>query len=154
MAVFIGRHINRIDKKGRISVPKPFRSAVKDQSFKGIYVFPSFKAEALEACDEDFMNRFATSVDDLDVFSDEQDDLAATVLEITQALPFDTEGRVILPRDFLDYARITDHAAFVGRGTRFQIWEPESYEIHRARAVDRARSRGATLKLRPKGDVD
>ena len=115
MAVFIGRHINRIDKKGRISVPKPFRSVFKDQSFKGIYVYPSFKAAALEACDEAFINRVATSLDDLDLFSDEQDDLAATILENTQALPFDTEGRVILPRDFLDYAGITADAAFVGR---------------------------------------
>lgn len=154
MAVFIGRHINRIDKKGRISVPKPFRSVFKNQGFKGIYVYPSFKAAALEACDEEFISRVATSLDDLDLFSDEQDDLAATILENTQALPFDTEGRIILPRDFLDYAGITADAAFVGRGTRFQIWEPGAYETHRARAVDRARSRGATLKLRPKGDDD
>lgn len=154
MAVFIGRHINKIDKKGRVSVPKPFRASFRDQEFSGIYVYPSFKVPALEACDEDFIQRVVTSLDDLDLFSDEQDDLAATILENTQALPFDTEGRVIIPKDFLDFASLSAEVTFVGRGTRFQIWQPEAYAAQRNAAVSRARSRGATLKLRPKGDAD
>ncbi len=150
MAVLLGRHINKIDKKGRVSVPKPFRDAFAGQEFSGIYVYPSFKFPALEACDDDFIQRVVTSLDDLDLFSDEQDDLAATILENTQALPFDPEGRVILPKDLTDYADIKGEAAFVGRGTRFQIWNPNAYDKQRTAAFERARARGATLKLRPK----
>ncbi len=148
MAALIGRHINKLDKKGRVSVPKPFRDAFALQDFAGIYVFPSFKFPALEACGEDFIQRIIDSLDDLDLFSDEQDDLASTILENSHPLAFDPEGRVSLPKAMLDHANLSAEIAFVGRGTRFQMWEPGAYEVHNVAAVARARTRGATLPLR------
>ena len=94
MAMFVGRHINKIDKKGRVSVPKPFRAALQSVGSNILYLYPLFKVPAVEACDEAFMARLSASLDDLDMFSDEQDDLAAIVLENAHALNFDTEGRV------------------------------------------------------------
>ncbi|MCG8512311.1 MAG: division/cell wall cluster transcriptional repressor MraZ [Rhodospirillales bacterium] len=148
MALLIGRHVNKIDKKGRVSVPKPFRDAFKDQTFAGFYAYPLFKSPALEACGEDFMNRLSASLEDLDMFSDEQDDLASVILENAHPLSFDPEGRVVLPQELLDHAGITDQVLFVGRGARMQIWNPEDYAKHSKQAFERARSRGATLRLR------
>lgn len=152
MALLVGRHLNRIDKKGRVSVPKPFRDALLAgagaNGFAGLYAYPLFKTPAIEACDEAFMQRLSSSLEDLDMFSDEQDDLAAILLENAHALPFDPEGRIVLPKELTDYSRIDGEVLFVGRGTRFQIWEPAAYEAHRQQAFDRARSRGATFKLR------
>lgn len=145
--MFIGRHTNKIDKKGRLSVPKAFRDALGDAA-DGVFVFPSFKYPALEGAGRDFIERFVASLDDLDLFSDDQDDLAATVLANTNALAYDPEGRVILPKTLLDHAELGDEAVFVGRGSRFQIWSPTLFETHNARAFERARSRGATLVLR------
>ena len=153
MAALIGRHINKIDKKGRVSVPKPFRDSLavspEVSDFSGIYVYRSFKYPAIEGCGEAFIQRLITSLDDLDLFSDEQDDLAATLLENAHPLAYDPEGRVMLPKDLIEYAAIGSEAVFVGRGTRFQIWQPDAYEDHNAKAFERARSRGATLKLSP-----
>ena len=148
MAALIGRHINKIDKKGRISVPKQFREALLGQGFTGIYVYPSFKSPSIEACGEEFIQRIIASLDDLELFSDEQDDLASTILENSHQLPYDTEGRVVLPSVILKHANIESEAVFVGRGTRFQIWEPSAYEIHNSNAFSRARDRGVTLRLR------
>jgi MraZ protein len=148
--VFLGRHINRIDKKGRVSVPKPFRDALATQGSDGVYVFPSFKYPALEAAGQGFIQRFVESLDTLDLFSDDQDDLAATVLANTAPLPYDPEGRVILPKSLMDHANLLEEAVFVGRGSRFQIWSPAAYEAHNEQAFARARARGATLPLRAK----
>ena len=151
MALLVGRHINRIDRKGRVSVPKPFRDALvaDGASFQGIYVYPLFKVPGIEACGEEFMQRLSNSLDELDMFSDDQDDLASVLLESAHALPFDPEGRVVLPSELIQHAEIDDQAFFVGRGGRFQIWSPGAYEAHRGQAFERARSRGATLRLRP-----
>ena len=46
-------------------------------------------------------------------------------------LPFDGEGRVILPPAFREYAGITAQATFVGVGKLFQIWNPERLDAHR-----------------------
>lgn len=153
MALLVGRHINKIDKKGRVSVPKPFRAQFSGLSFQGLYAYPLFKQPAIEACDETFMERIAESLDDLDMFSDEQDDLASVVLESSHALAFDPEGRVVLPPELLEHAGISDKALFVGRGKRMQIWHPEAYQARHREAFDRAKARGATLSLRrPTGD--
>lgn len=152
MALLVGRHINKIDRKGRVSVPKPFRAAFADQDFQGLYVYPLFKTPALEACDEAFMGRVAESLEDLDMFSDEQDDLASVILENAHALPFDPEGRIVLPPELRDYAGIDGQAVFVGRGGRMQIWNPEAYESRREAAFSRAKATNATLKLRRSGE--
>jgi len=153
MALFVGKHRNRVDKKGRVSVPKPFRSAFAGDDFGGVYVYPLFKFPALEACGEAFMERLAESLDDLPMFSDEQDDLSI-VLENAHALPFDPEGRIVLPKELAAAADIGAEAMFVGRGQRFQIWEPKAYESVRGPAFERARARGATLSLRPRRETD
>ncbi len=149
MALLVGRYVNKIDKKGRVSVPKPFRDAFAEQSFAGLYAYPLFKSPAIEACGEDFMVRLSESLEDLDMFSDEQDDLASVILENAHPLTFDPEGRVVLPQELLDHTGITTQALFVGRGSRMQIWEPDTYTKHAKQSFDRARSRGATLRLRP-----
>lgn len=150
MALLVGRHINKIDRKGRVSVPKPFRAALAADGgeFAGVYGFPLFKAPAIESCGERLMARISDSLDDLDMFSDDQDDLASILLESAHPLPFDPEGRVVLPKELIDHAGIAGEALFVGRGSRFQIWNPDTYRQYRGPAFERARTRGATLKLR------
>lgn len=155
MAVLVGRHLNKIDRKGRVSVPKAFRDflAADASGYAGFYAYPLFTAPAIEACGESFMARVAESIDDLALFSEEQDDLNVVLLESTHQIGFDPEGRVSLPAELIEHAGITDQALFVGRGHRFQIWNPESHATHSSKTRDRARSRGATLKLRPPGDA-
>ena len=40
MALFIDTFVNRIDKKGRVSVPATFRAALNGQGFHGIVGLP------------------------------------------------------------------------------------------------------------------
>lgn len=148
MALLVGKHINKIDAKGRVSVPKVFRAALADRGFAGIYAFPFFKTKAIEACDERFMQRLSESLEDnFDLFSDDQDDMVAITLENTYQLPFDPEGRITLPEELMVHAGLTNQALFVGRGARFRIWSPDAYEENRAQAFARARARGTTVKL-------
>jgi MraZ protein len=146
MGVFTGTHTNKVDKKGRVSVPKTFRALFEGEGFQGVYVYPSFRQSALEACPESFMGR----IEDLPMFSDEQDDLSI-IVESAQRLAFDTEGRVIIPEDFLSDVGIRDEITFVGRGRTFQMWAPETYTSVRKPAFERAKTRGLTLKLRRQG---
>ena len=149
MAVFIGTFENKIDRKGRVSVPAPFRQTLAGQSFQGIVAFRSYRAAAIEACGIDFMERLNDSMTSLDFFSDAQDDLAATIFADSQQLPFDGDGRVILPGQLAEHAGITERAAFVGKGPIFQIWHPAALERYKEEARARAKSQGLTLPLKP-----
>lgn len=149
LSVFIGTFENKIDRKGRVSVPAPFRQVLASQSFQGIVAFRSYRVGAVEACGIDFMERLNDSISSYDLFSDAQDDLAATIFADSQQLSFDVDGRVILPPKMAEHAGITDFAAFVGKGSTFQIWQPGALERHKEEARTRARSQGLTLPLRP-----
>ncbi|MBL0941189.1 MAG: division/cell wall cluster transcriptional repressor MraZ [Alphaproteobacteria bacterium] len=149
MTLFLSTFINKIDKKGRISVPSTFRAALAKEGFQGIVVFRSYKHVAIEACGMERMQRLSASVDDLDFFSDKQDDLTATIFSDSQQLPFDSEGRVVLPKVLMDHAKITDSAAFIGRGATFQIWHPDTFERHQQQARNRVIEQQMTIRLRP-----
>jgi len=152
MALFVGKHVNKIDKKGRVSVPKPFRATLQARGMSSLYVYPRFKQNALEACDQAFMTRLSQSLDDLDMFSDEQDDLASVILANAHELSFDPEGRIMMPKDLVEYAGFKTEAVFVGQGPRFQIWEQSAFDTFSSMAFERAKARGATLKLRQETD--
>ncbi len=146
MTLLVGRHVNRIDKKGRVSVPKPFRDAFVGEGFAGVYVYPSIRFQAIEACGEAYFRQLTQRVDEsLAMFSPEQDDLLIAILDNAHALPFDPEGRIVVPGELLQRAGIDTEARFVGRVNSFQIWCPELHEEHRHRGLEQARARGVTL---------
>ncbi len=155
MSVFIGTFENRVDKKGRVSVPASFRQILAASAFQGIVAFRYRAPNAVEACGLEFMERLDQGISEFDLFSDEHDDLAFSLFADSHQLPFDGEGRVILPPALAEITGITHRAAFVGKGQTFQIWEPEAIETRKAEALDRARSQHLTLKLRrdPRGEA-
>jgi len=148
MALFLGSYANKVDRKGRVSVPAQFRAALAGQVFNGIVAFPSFKEPMIEAFSEGDMARLAESLEQLDQFSEEREDMALIFAESLQ-LGFDGEGRVMLPQAFADHAGIADTALFVSAVDHFQIWSPDTYARKKANARERLQARSATLRVRP-----
>ncbi len=146
MALFLSTTVNKIDRKGRVSVPAAFRSELAGQEFHGIVAMPSFKASALQCGGMDWMERLSSGVSEYDMFSDEQDMLSATLFASAQRIAFDGDGRILLPESLISHAKLTDQAAFVGRGKLFEIWEPEAFAQHQADAMKRVAERGLTLR--------
>lgn len=149
MTVFVSTFVNRIDRKGRVSVPATFRAALRNGTFEGIVAFPALGQPAFEGCGMDFMERLSASVDELDMFSPRRDELTAIVFADAHQLAFDGEGRISLPEAVIEHCRIQTEVAFVGRGKSFQIWEPATFRAHAAEVRRRALSEGATLPVRP-----
>ena len=147
MALFTSTFINKVDRKGRVSVPASFRSALTSQSFSGIVAFRSLKFVALDGGGFDRLEQIAQSLDELPEFSDEREGLAS-ILADAHEIPFDSEGRIVLPQRLVDYAGIGEQAAFVGLGRSFQIWDPTRYEAHQEEMRERVRQRGFTLPPR------
>ncbi len=147
VALFLSTYVNKVDRKGRVSVPAPFRAALAGQSFHGIVAFPSFKNTAIECCGYDRMEEVSAQLETLGQFSDEYESLS-TLFADAEQLGFDGEGRIMLPESLCQFAGITENAAFVGSGPTFQIWEPAAHEAMRREARDRARQTGLTLSPR------
>jgi MraZ protein len=147
MALFAGTYENRIDRKGRVSLPADFRAELPVEGNRIVYVYPSPRGGALEACDRAFMQRMADSLEQFDMFSDEENDLASIIVAEARRVSIDGEGRVLLPPELIEFAGIDERVTFVGRGARFQIWDPTAFSESAAQARERAK--GRTMRLLP-----
>jgi len=143
MSHFLGTHQNRLDAKGRTSVPAPFRAALRAlaNGESSLVLRPSLHNACIDAVPVSVFQALATPLDQLDVFSQAHDDLAATLYANAFPMEADKEGRIILPESLIHYANITGAVAFVGLGRIFQIWEP-------AAAAKRSEESRARAKLR------
>jgi len=148
VAIFVGTHENKVDRKGRVSVPAKFRDAVSGQSFHGVVIYPHYELPALEGCGMDQMETYVAQMDSYDLFSSEHEDLATILFADSEQLAFDGEGRIMLPEAFRSHAGIGERAVFAGKGRKFQIWAPEAFARERDSARQRAREKGLTLPLR------
>ncbi len=145
MALFLSTYANKIDRKGRVSVPASFRVALSDQAFQGIVLFRSHSHMCLEGFGQASMEELSNRLDHFDLFSAEQDDMATAIFGEAVALPFDGDGRIILPADLIDFAKLDEQAAFVGLGKKFQIWSPSEFGARRNEARKNVKDKGLTL---------
>lgn len=148
MALFTGTYENKVDRKGRVSLPAPFRAQLPEGEGRLVYVYRSPSLPALEACDQSFMDRLAESLEQFEMFSESESDLGAVILADARPLSLDAEGRIMLPAEYAEFAGIGERVAFAGYGRRFHLWEPGAFSAHMEKS--RTRAKGKTLKLKPR----
>jgi len=149
MALFYGTYLNKVDSKGRVSVPAAFRAELDGQRRAGVVAAPSLKHAAVQCAGVEWMDEINRQISQLNFLSEEHDDLTAALLGDTNHLQFDGEGRILLPEALANHAAIDGTAAFIGRGRFFEIWEPKALDAHKAAARKRALEKGLTLPARP-----
>jgi MraZ protein len=155
MTQFLGTHRNRLDAKGRVSVPAPFRAAMKAHADKAgdpqagtIVLRPSHKHACVEVWPQPEFEALAAPLSGVDLFSDAHDDLATALYADAFPAEADKDGRILLPGELIAHANLTDAVVFMGAGRIFQMWEPEAAERHRAAVRARTLERGLTLPAR------
>ena len=126
MNLFVSRFVNRIDKKGRVSLPSQFRNVLQKKSKNEIILFKSLKFKSIEGCSSERINKIASRIDDLDIFSDDSDDFATSIFSEIIPTILDKEGRFLIPENLKSYSNISNEVTFIGQGHYFQIWEPKA----------------------------
>ena len=100
VSVFLSTFENKVDRKGRVSVPSSFRNVLSQQKSTGIILYPSFKHPCLEGSGDERIQEIVSSIDAIDVFSDEAENLQ-TILADAKQVSVASDGRVILPLEFV-----------------------------------------------------
>lgn len=149
---FVSSFTNRLDAKGRVSIPASFRGVLARDGFEGLYVHLSLEADALDAGGNGLLAEIDSLIGRFPPFSDERDQFSMALYGNSEVLKVDPEGRVSLTETLKAHAGITDAVVFVGLGHKFQIWEPSRFQRH----LDEARRKVRDLKkelggMRPPG---
>lgn len=141
--LFMDTVINKVDAKGRVSLPADYRAIVKELGSE-IVCYRSLTAPCIEGCLEDLLDKLASEIENsTDFFSETQDNLTNLIFGDAKRYTFDSTGRINLSEKLLKHAQIKDTAVFVGKGRKFQIWNPTNWE------KEEARIRAEVLKNRP-----
>lgn len=139
---FLSSAVNRIDAKGRVSVPAHFRSVVQQRGYSELYAIRQLDVPALDVGGLDLLDRYEERMAREDPFLQAADDMSFFVHGDGAFLKLDQDGRITVTDSIRDHTGITTDVAFVGRGNFFQIWEPSKLAAYGAQVRERL------LKLR------
>jgi len=146
MALFLARSTHKVDRKGRVSVPAAFRSALGEAIADGISLTQPVTGEAaIEAAPMAQIHARLAQLDTLPPESADRKALAMMMLGTVDRVSIDGDGRIILPEELKEFTGIDDMAVFVGLGHTFQIWEPEALKAYMIEAAALARKSAAML---------
>lgn len=154
MDEFASRFDNRIDAKGRVSIPASFRAVLAKEGAEEIFCYPHLDRPALEAGGQRLVEKIKGILEGFAIDSAERDEIATAYFGESEKIKVDPDGRAVLSKRLRDHAGIGEMAVFVGLGDKFQIWEPVAYEKYRTDARERARAHRRELGAgsRPAGD--
>lgn len=139
MDEFISTFTNKLDAKGRVSIPAPFRSVLARDGFEGLYCCPTLDQNAMDAGGNRLLEQIRASLALFEPFSDDHEFLSTTLIGESEVLKLDSEGRVVLTETIKAHAAIGDAVTLVGQGYKFQIWEPQRFLAYREAAKERVR---------------
>ena len=148
--MFLSTYENKLDKKGRVSVPASYRSYLSNIGYNGIICYPSFNNLCIEAWPQDRIEKISNAIDSLNPFEEKKDYFATSILSESVNLQFDSEGRILLTAKLLKHAKIKTSMVFVGQGKTFQIWEPTLFEKFKVTARKKSNINRSSLKWEQK----
>ncbi len=140
MTRFVANYTLRLDSKGRVSIPAPFRAVLGRDGFDGLYCYPALDRPAIDAGGNALMTEIESLIGRFAPFSDEREQFSAALYGTSETLKIDGEGRVTLTDALKAHAGIGDAVAFVGLGHKFQIWEPSRFRKQLAEATAKVRA--------------
>lgn len=143
---FLSHATNRVDAKGRVSVPAPFRSVLQERQIQELYGFQDFVFPAISIGGPELMERFERQLGQLDAFSPEAHQMSLLVHGGGVFMKLDPEGRLMVTDFIRAFTGITTEVTFVGRADYFQLWQPQAFQDAQqaARLAHQRRSAPAT----------
>jgi MraZ protein len=137
---FVSHYTLRLDAKGRVSIPAPYRAVLARDGFDGLYCYPTLDRPALDAGGNALLGEIEALIARYSPYSEEREQFSAALYSTSEILKIDGEGRVVLSESLKTHAEIADAVAFAGLGHKFQIWEPGRFRAELAEATEKVRA--------------
>src|SRR5690242_15727165 len=137
---FVSNHTLRLDAKGRVSIPAPFRAVLARDGFDGLYCHPALDRPALDAGGNALLAEIEVLIGGYPPYSDQREQFSLALYGTSESLKIDGEGRIVLSEAHKSHAGIMETVVFVGLGHKFRIWEPGRFGAELVEATDKVRA--------------
>jgi len=146
---FLSSSVNRVDAKGRVSVPGPFRNLAAKRGYQDLYALRALEEPALNVGGPDLLDLYERRLAVQDPFLQTADDMSAYLHGDGMFLRLDGDGRITITEQIREFTGLTNEVGFLGRGQFFQIWEPDAMNRYMADVRQRMLAFRKAAALRP-----
>lgn len=129
--LFNGSALNAVDAKGRLSVPAFVRQVIERRSDAKAIILSGHELDRCLAGYDRNYARILHAENERRRLNEEGADPSAhfararRTFGVTEEVPYDTSGRIVLPAMMRRKGQIEDLALFIGVGGTFEIWNPQ-----------------------------
>jgi len=129
MDAFTGTIHAKTDVKGRVFVPASFRKILQSFEGSGLRLRKDIHQDCLvlypEKIWKDELNMLQEKLDD---WGDERSkNTYRMITAFVEALELDSSGRILIPKKYLQAAKISNAVCFVGMNNYIEIWNPDQF---------------------------
>lgn len=122
--VFFGEYLASFSAPGRVVLPKRIRELLKGN----IFILTKGFDFCLAGYDKEGWEEKAKELLQASLLEQENLQKRRFIFSSTIYLEIDEQGRFVIPKNLLFYARLAGKAIVVGVGDHFEIWNPEVWE--------------------------
>ncbi len=134
--VFRGEFHQKVDGKGRVSIPATFRRVLEsaDPDWteglrpRFVIVYGDHRRNFLECYSMDAMDEVDARITKMPRGTVERRLLERLMYSQSHQTEVDEDGRIVLPQKLRDKIGLGPEAYFVAAADTFQIWKPETFE--------------------------
>jgi MraZ protein len=133
---FRGEVVQKVDQKGRVSVPAQFRRVLEEgdpdwspgQNPNMVLIYGMPSGNCLDGYTIEGAAELDAKVSRLRPFSKDRRALERLLNAQSIYAQVDENGRIVLPQRLRDSFGLAEEALFAGMGGHFQVWSPAAYE--------------------------
>lgn len=127
MAYFTVSQECKVDAKGRLMFPAAYRKIMGDALADGFVLKRSIYTKSLELHTKAAWEKELLKLKKLNRYKEKHQQVIRHLLDGVREIELDAAGRLLLPKDLLGFANISDEVIFVPFFTFLEIWNPVDY---------------------------
>ena len=127
--MFRGSSYHTMDNKGRVSIPVRFREVLQERQDRQL-ILTNWDGYILGFPHSEWV-KVEAKLGEMALFRKDYRNFQRFLISGVEECPLDRQGRILIPQNLRDYAKLGREVAIVGLVRNFEIWDRERYETHR-----------------------
>lgn len=123
--MFIGTYRHQLDEKNRLRMPLKFKEGLKEG-----FIIAKGTNGCLFAFSSDDFQELYKKLENVSMFDLEAQKPVRALLASAFVTEEDKQGRILLPPELRNYAKLNKNIVTIGVGNRVEIWSEENFNAY------------------------
>ncbi len=121
---FFGTFTHSLDSKKRLTIPSEWRDKLENPQ---LFVLPGVNTKCLSVFPANEMARRLEKFRNVSIADTRAQQFARAIFARANQIPWDSQGRIRISDELMNWAGLTEQVILAGVGTRFELWNPERW---------------------------